>query len=401
MSIGYSITPTAQYPVTYGILFYPKDGIITAIGTQATMSYTPSTLSVNMQIAGKTLHIYINGVLEPTLDQIIPSNNYHMIAFGYADVSCIASNLSFIPGTQLNLSEVLFIGNDGANQNITGINNLTVSNLHYTTLNPPVSGTTPSLSQVLTEGNSANGYNITNVNILTSSNNTTDVLLLTSNPTTEQFQIFGNYFANKNNFTIQQYSGGVVKATPVQITDVDSISLNTASLRYNTNNYILDTSTNVPSLVQAFSISAQQISFLQQLDTVFSMPIYPVSTMNFGIKSITLEFSMLSLLLTSSTNFKEGTQILLFLAESQTNYNPAQGNAIVIIPGSTASYQYNQTYAKLWYTTANATPTNINNLYLCIYFSIDNGIQGCNISSSFLASTMVSTITSNPITWNS
>lgn len=66
-----------------------------------------------------------------------------------------------------NLNTVLQTGNNGGGRDIVGVNNLTVSTLNYTTLNPPVSGSSSNLEQVLTNGNSAGNLNITDVNALT------------------------------------------------------------------------------------------------------------------------------------------------------------------------------------------------------------------------------------------
>jgi hypothetical protein len=56
-------------------------------------------------------------------------------------------------GGSQNLQQVLTIGNDAGGLSITGVDNLTVSQLNYTTLNPPIAPPTPPLSTVLSAGN--------------------------------------------------------------------------------------------------------------------------------------------------------------------------------------------------------------------------------------------------------
>jgi hypothetical protein len=87
------------------------------------------------------------------------------------DPSLFPSNSTSNSGTEPtpppNLNTVLQTGNNGGGRDIVGVNNLTVSTLNYTTLNPPVSGGSSTLEQVLTNGNSAGNLNITDVNEIT------------------------------------------------------------------------------------------------------------------------------------------------------------------------------------------------------------------------------------------
>jgi hypothetical protein len=445
MSFGYTKDPTSAKPIEYGIFFYPNVGYIQAIQTNAPYTYVGLSVLLRMEVSGNRLKTYVNGTYITALDQVIPPDNYQMMAYGFVNSgdTCTLTNLQYVEGTNLNLGNILAMGNDAGTQDIIGVKDLTCSTLNYISLNPPVSATTetfaqmlakgsdagagsitnlaeltvgtvkyttldppfpsatvPSLSQVLAVGSTAGGSNISNIGICTMANTTTNAIVLQSTPTTETFQLFGDVVSGKNYFNIQQYSGGSVKATPMIINDVDSINLTATDLIHNTNNYILDTSANLPIFTQAFSATAQDLSVLQQTDKIFSLPIYTkTTTLNFGLHSISLDISMLSLDLGSSAPFTSGTEILLYLAESITSYNPAQGNTLVIIPPLVSGFTYTIPYFKLWYTTANATPTNIRNLFLCIHFTQVNLTQGGTITGGFLASGYVSQVQANSISW--
>jgi hypothetical protein len=142
MSFGYTKTPTATTPISYGILFYPFESLIKAIPSNATYPYVGLTVLLRMEISGNTLRTYINGTHIVSLDQIIPPDNYQMMAYGYVSSgnTCTLTNLCMTQGFYLNLSDILAMGNNAENQDITGVKDLTVSQLNYTTLNPSIPG---------------------------------------------------------------------------------------------------------------------------------------------------------------------------------------------------------------------------------------------------------------------
>jgi hypothetical protein len=335
---GYTKNPLVLQPVSYGIYFYPNSGALKAIPSNTLYNYVGLTVLLRMEIAGNTLRTSINGTHIDSLDQVIPSDNYQMfLGSGY----------------------------------IAAASTCTASNLQFIEI--------PNMIGVATE-----------------------TLVLQSTPTSEQFQLFGNFVGGKNYFNIQQHSGGSVKATPMIINDVDSINLTATDLIFDTDNYILDTSANLPIFTQAFSATAQSLSFATQTDKIFSLPIYTkVTSLNYGLHSVSLEFSGLQLSLASNIAFQVDTIITLYLAESITSYNSARGNSIVIQPTQTTSYNFNSDYIKLWYTSASgSTPTNISTIVLCINFSKMNTTQSGTITSSFLATGHVSQVQNSTITWN-
>lgn len=74
------------------------------------------------------------------------------------EINEIISGVIPIPSSAT-LDNVLTNGNDGGDNDITNIDNITCNQLNYTTLNPPVSGVIPTYDEVLNAGNSASEKN--------------------------------------------------------------------------------------------------------------------------------------------------------------------------------------------------------------------------------------------------
>ena len=92
------------------------------------------------------------------------SGSYYALDTKYNSLLALVKDLrEEIIAINQGLGDVLAISDDGLNQNMTNLNNVTVSNLNYTTLTPAVPAIIGTLTQVLTSGNDGGTLDIVNV----------------------------------------------------------------------------------------------------------------------------------------------------------------------------------------------------------------------------------------------
>jgi hypothetical protein len=288
------------------------------------------------------------------------------------------TNIGYIYDSHYNpptLTSVLGGGNAAGNQDITGVKNLTVSQLNYTTLNPAIpAATIPNLTQVLTAGAGAGNLNITGVNNISSIQSNSGYIVNTNSIRTNQLftntAIFpygttgSNYqmWATGDTLLIQQYKGTptpVLTNQPIIITDSSSIVFNTGILALQ-NSYVLDSRFNTPSYKkiitnQQFNIS----SFLNLWGSFFSTPLYPktvnptyVNGLNYAeLSTSAIEIQVSTKITLSSTDF-----FSVFLSTSPTaNFDNTVASQITqpatqgaskitfISSATTTLYYYSQT----------------------------------------------------------
>ena len=167
IKIGFSTSSTATTP-DYGVNWYPTEEYIQSIGGTGQISYTLTTLNLDLLVVGNKLKIYINSVEQPTLEITIPNVAYYLNCYTYVGSEIQVQNIGFVISHAQTLSDVLATGNDGGGQNMTGIGALTCGTLNYTTLNPPIpTASTPTISQVLTAGSIGTNQDLSGINNLT------------------------------------------------------------------------------------------------------------------------------------------------------------------------------------------------------------------------------------------
>jgi len=256
ISLGFS-SKLSEITPSYGVYMYPTEGRLTFFPANIGFAYTSSTLDIEMSIVGTNMKVYINGTQQPTLSQTVPNVPYYLNCSAYVGLTSQinVNNINYSINTLQNLSEVLQTGNDGGNQSITGVNALTVRQLNYTTLNPPISASTQNLTQTLTIGNSAGNLSITNLNDIASTTahisgtltcNTlayNTLLPPIQNPTLSQVLTSGNGAGNQSinslndiastsaHITGQLNSGSIVNSGPIT---TNQLFTNTAIYPYGT-----------------------------------------------------------------------------------------------------------------------------------------------------------------------
>jgi len=144
MYIGFSSSSTETTP-SYGVYINPDEGAIQNITTLVSIASTTLIFNLDMLVSGTTMRVFINGIEQPTLSSTIPNVPYYLNCNCYANIlpsgypsEIQAQNINYQISKIENLSDVLRVGNDGGNQDITGIDNLTCNTLSYTTLSPPI-----------------------------------------------------------------------------------------------------------------------------------------------------------------------------------------------------------------------------------------------------------------------
>jgi hypothetical protein len=271
------------------------------------------------------------------------------------------------------LTNILSGGSDAGNQDITNVKDLTVSQLNYTTLNPPIpTATTPTLTQVLTAGAGAGNQDITGVKNLFTSD-----LILNYGSAGSNFQIFGN----SDQLVFQQYKGSPLVLTnqPIIITDNDNILFNTASLILK-DSYVIDSKYNTPSYKRILGNQAIKItSFLNMWGTFFSTSLYPktISNVYYGVNYAELSMSSVSITLKSNLTFNSVNTISVFLSNSPSaDYDLRYSNRIIqtaVQGANTINFTSTATTTLYWYNSAPIT-----NLYLNMRVSA-SGMQPLNL----------------------
>lgn len=393
--IGFSsqnnLYPSGGYrAVQTGIFYYPYENSIYSIvnGTLSSnfYSYTNQTnISVIFKIIQGVMKVFINNTEVQILEQPL-TGSYYFVATGYVGITTSAtiSNCVVSQTFSETLSQVLANGNDGANQNITGINALTCTTLNYTNLNPAITES-QNLKAVLTAGNDADGLNIANVGTLTGNNinmtgniycdgylevgdkfsNTSQVHLFygSGSGTGNNFQIVGSI---GDNFQIQQYKPSVgLYNQPLLINDINYIQLKSNNLIYTqdgTNNYyILDSNFNPPMYKQVYSNQSGSASGLVVAGSpLFSVPIYTKNnSYNYGVNFGEILMSNVAMTFSSLSAFPSGLTATLYLSSSNSGaYDASKGNCLVIPVANTGGQ-----------------PTSTFNSTIPIVFSYNNGLQ--------------------------
>jgi len=155
----------------YGCLWYqPAPTRLYVVSNGINGAYIPfnadDDVDITLEISNGNLYVSVDGVQQNSLTIPIPSDSYYIYGSANAGTGDTQTfnNVTVWGDDNITLTQVLSNGNDAGNQNIVGVNQLTCSQLNYTTLNPPISGGGENLFQTLTIGNSAGNLNITNVN---------------------------------------------------------------------------------------------------------------------------------------------------------------------------------------------------------------------------------------------
>jgi len=405
-SFGFS-TSNTLYPtggfdaIEYGIFYYPFEGYIYQIlngvkQTGVVYAYTNQTqISILLKVVNGTLKVFINNVEATVLEQPL-SGTYYFLATGYmgSSITTTISNCVVNQTFSETLAQVLQNGNDGANQNITGINALTCSTLNYTTLNPPIIES-QNLKDVLTTGDDADGLNIENVGTLSGTNinmtgnifcdayleigdaisNTSQLHLLYGNGTTEgnNFQVIASA---GDNLQIQQYKPSGLYNQPLLINDLNYILLKSNNLIYTqdgTNNYyILDANFNTPMYKQVFNnLSGSVGNFGTAGKILMSIPIYTKNnTYNYGIKFGEVLMSNLVMNFTSNSSFPESLTATVYINSDGTSpFDATKGNSIVIPVSNTGGQPtntFNSTIPIIFYYN---DTTQFNKLYIMVAFN--------------------------------
>lgn len=452
IAIGFSLTntlyPTGGYnSVEYGVFWYPFANSIYQIINSQTSSdaYTynnETQLSIGLKILKNTLVVFVNGNEITSLEQPITEGSYYSVIAGYVGTSITTTiSVNVSQTTNETLDMVLQNGNDGGNQDITGINELTCNTLNYTTLNPPVGGGgSQNLKGVLTNGNDADTLDINNVGTLTGQNiNMTGSIYCDGYleigdaiSSSSQLHLFygdgtssgANYqmIATNNNILIQQYINNALYNQPLLIQDKNFIQFKSNNMLYTqdgTNNgYILDSMYYTPIYKQYYNNMNGYSSSSPSTPSnvlLFSVPVYPSTlntTYNYGLNNVDLTFTNLQLTFTTvsatspAPNFGANQTATMYITDTQGSLVVSNSNSIVIKLVSpngspTNSVSFTSTIPViLWNTTTtNKTKVYLNFLIAGIPQVGVNSYQVAMTSTNFMVNSYISQSQGGTITF--
>jgi hypothetical protein len=371
----------------------------------SSVSLPLGTYDISVVVLNGNMNIYVNDAVVPSLEISIPSGNYNI--YGITNLNTVFSNIitsyAQAPETGPTLSEVLANGNSAGNASITGVNELTVDTLNYTTLNPPINNS-QNIEEVLTVGNNANGKNLTGINELT---------VDTLNYTTLNPPITGGGENLQQTLTNGNNAGGldIVGVNNLQINygncqNIQFFSGNTGVLKQGVNNGNLVISNNnfassgtvfdslynspIPFAVKIInSVSFIRSNFAQASNgVIFTLLLdeYYTNKINYA------KMDIWDIVI----NISDSRTVYMFLTDDTSEpfdvHSNNYSNLTLIFDGSNNNNFRNTTGLTLAYTS----PTPFNVIYLCVYTDLAISSFNTNISCIMNFGVNVPTITANP-----
>jgi len=410
-AFGFSSVNT-NYPnggfktIEYGVYWYPPEQSIRQITNgNTTSNFIPFTnlgnVNLTLKCLGSSIKVFVNGLEQTELEQVLPSDYFYFCVGCNQGVGviCNVNNIFVEQNNYETLNEVLSNGNDGGGLDIVGINQLTCSQLNYTSLNPPIEVGSNTLSEVLTNGNNANNLSITGLNDLNTQTITCNSTLSAKGylqignavgglsnlqflygdgqPSGDNYALVGY----NNSMLLQQYKNNALYYNPISVIDRQQIELKTLNLVYNpsqnagdtANSFILDSLTNTPMYKQVFTSVGGVVNNLNlSYKVLFSADIYTknVGNTTYGVNFGEILFPNMNLAfsIVGGGNFIAGTIATLYLSSTGTgNYNPQLANSLIIpMTANTPNNTFNSTIPILMYCQS---PTQFNKVYLMIAFN--------------------------------
>jgi hypothetical protein len=304
--------------------------------------------------------------------------------------------------------------------------------VHYTTLDPPISGAGQNIEQVLQTGNDANGQTIQNL-----TNLTVGGFVYTANGdplganTIAEFGVFNNNGDNGYKLGIGNTAGSLNEFNTFKIQDltgqqylridnasINQITLSADKLLYKTDTtqpasatgYILDSYKQVPNYRQIFSNINKSLSLTlggtNPPSYLFGCNIYDNDMVfNYGITYAEILFSSFNINFTSDDPFLAPNSCQLYLGSTPTSsFDATKGNRIVFGVVDNAqdqpNYTFNSSIPIILYYQNGDQGTSFNNLYLNIQIQ-DEQTYYININdTNFVVSSYISGKLTDPIAWN-